>query len=284
MQPRPTPHITSPANPRIKATLKLRKQGGSRGRRAIGQFLAEGEREVDRAIAAGLTVVELFATATWLQQPPFELPQAPVHTLPEALFKTLCYHRQPEGVLAVVETPAWSADAWLETARDGTQPDDDPLLLVAVGTAKPGNLGAMARTAEAAGCAGLLAAGAEVDAFNPNAIRSSTGAVFTLPIVSMTERDAIDWLSASPYRVLASTPGAGVAGSVVDYRQVDWSGPVAVVIGPEDRGLGGAWLDSQQGGHDRAVTIPTRGRGVDSLNASTAAAVLLFEALRHRRA
>ena len=153
--------------------------------------------------------------------------------------------------------------------------EGDALYLVAVGTSKPGNLGAMARSAEAAGCKALLACGVPVDTFNPNAIRASTCAVFTLPIVNVEEAEAVNWLRGRGVRIAATTPDAGRA---VFYTDADLTGPLALVIGPEDAGLGESWLDVA----DVCVTIPTLGRTVDSLNAANAAAVLLFEAVRQR--
>ncbi len=147
-------------------------------------------------------------------------------------------------------------------------------MLVAVGTEKPGNLGAMVRTAAAAGFDAVLAAdvpGLTVDPFNPNAVRASTGAVFSLPTVSAPEARVLAYLQRQGVRLLAAAPRAEV-----NYTDADWTGPLAVVIGPEDRGLSDAWLDAA----DQRLAIPVAGGVVDSLNASAAAAVLLYEAAR----
>ena len=151
-----------------------------------------------------------------------------------------------------------------------------PMVLVAVGTAKPGNLGAMARTASAAGCAALVAAGTPVDVWNPNAIRASTGAVFSLPIVVCDEAEAQTQLRAAGYRLLVSTPEA--AGNV-PYTDAAYAGAVAVVVGPEDTGLSDAWLNAA----DTRVTIPMAPGPVDSLNASVTAGHLLLHAAAQRR-
>lgn len=265
--------ITSAANPRIKSAVKLRR---SRDRRKGGLFLAEGLREVRRAVAAGLDVVEVFhcpdllgtheagAVLSGLSE------SVPVFTVPGALLKMLAYRDEPEGIIAVVKQPAWALEGLPATRHD-------ELYLVAVGTAKPGNLGAMARSAEAAGCVAVLACGTPVDAFNPNAIRASTCAVFTLPIVDVDEAEALAWLRGRGMRIAAATPDAGRAAL---YTGADLTGPLALVIGPEDAGLSDAWLSAA----DVCVTIPTLGRTVDSLNAANAAAVLLFEAVRQRKA
>jgi len=263
--------ITSVQNPRVKALVKLRDQ---RGRRMAGRFIAEGRREVERAIAAGLRVESVWVCTELLGgDPGLPLsPQVELVSVSAAVFRKVAYVREPEGVLAVCEPPAWSVDA-LPSAGPTT------LDLVAVGTEKPGNLGAMVRTAQSAGCRSVIAAGTAVDAMNPNAIRASTGAVFTLPTVSMDEQAAMDYLVASGVRVIAAL----VDGSI-EHAQADYTGPCAIVIGPEDRGLSEPWRVATQKTGGAAVRIPMAGRSVDSLNASVAAGVLLFEAVRQRRA
>jgi RNA methyltransferase, TrmH family len=269
-----SPTITSAANPKIKAAVKLRR---SRDRREGGLFLAEGPREVQRAIEAGLDVLEVFhcpdlvkeqgvsATLSGLHE------SVAVYTVTEPLLKMLAYRDAPEGIIAVVRQPVWELEE-LSAIRGGGV---DELYLIAVGTAKPGNLGAMARSAEAAGCKAVLACGTPVDAFNPNAIRASTCAVFTLPIVNVDEGCAIKYLRDNGIRIAATTPDGERAQR---YTDTDLAGPLALVIGPEDTGLGDAWLDAA----DLCLSIPTLGRTVDSLNAANAAAVLLFEAVRQR--
>jgi TrmH family RNA methyltransferase len=169
----------------------------------------------------------------------------------------MAYRADPEGVIAIVEAPR------RELPRGGT------LYLVSVGIEKPGNLGAMARSAEAAGADALLVAEAQADVWNPNAIRASTGAVFGLPVVEAT---------------LAEIAGLGVGlvaavvGAAARYTEVDLTAPTAFLVGAEDRGLGEAWRRAA----DVEVSIPVRGGGADSLNAATAAAILLFEAVRQR--
>ena len=169
----------------------------------------------------------------------------------------MAYRAEPEGVLAVVEAPV------RELPRGGL------LYLVAVGIEKPGNLGAMARTAEAAGADALVVAEAQADAWNPNAIRASTGAVFTLPVVEASLDEVRCARRARRRRGRRRRDG-------VHRRRPD--APAALVVGAEDEGLDGRWRDAA----DLAVSIPLRGRAADSLNAATAAAVLLFEAVRQR--
>jgi RNA methyltransferase, TrmH family len=169
----------------------------------------------------------------------------------------MTYRAEPEGVLAVVEVPRREL------------PTSGSLYLVAVGIEKPGNLGAMARTADAAGADALVVAEAQADPWNPNAIRASTGAVFSLPVVEAT----LDDVKSLPTRLVAATPTASVA-----YTATDLAAPTALAIGAEDAGLPPAWLEAA----DLAVSIPLRDAAVDSLNAATAAAIILFEARRQR--
>jgi len=240
--------ITSTENPRVKAVLRLRK---GRERRRDGVFLDEGRREVERAVAAGLVVREVyFAPELIADWPGGEEVSARV-------LSRMSYRTDPEGVLAVVEIP------------QRTLPVESTLLLVAVGIEKPGNLGAMARTADAAGADALLIGDATVDPWNPNAIRASTGAVFTLPIVEATR----DEIAALPQRKVAAVLGARHCHSDADYRE-----PTAFLVGAEDEGLDADWRAIA----DAEVEIPMSGAAADSLNASAAAAVLLCEAVRQR--
>ena len=221
-----------------------------RERRQTGLFVAEGPREVERARAAGLRIVTTYYVPTLLEWDEGE-------EVSERVLAKMAYRAEPEGVLAVVEAPKPDL------------PCDGTLYLVAVGIEKPGNLGAMARTADAAGADALVVAEGTADPWNPNAIRASTGAVFTLPVVEATLGD----VRALPVALVAATPNAQTMVTDADLSQ-----PVAIAIGAEDEGLPQAWLDAA----DIEVAIPTRGASVDSLNASNAAAVILFEALRQR--
>jgi TrmH family RNA methyltransferase len=239
--------ITSLDNPRVKEVLHLRK---ARERRRSGLFLAEGPREVERAAAAGLRIVASYCAPSLLEWPGAD-------EVSERVLARMSYRAEPEGVLAVVEAPR------RELPRGGT------LYLVAVGIEKPGNLGAMARSADAAGADALVVAEAAADPWNPNAIRASTGAVFTLPVVEAT----LDELRALDARLVAAVVGAGTR-----HTDADLTGPVALAVGAEDDGLPARWRDAA----DVAVEIPLRGRVADSLNAATAAAILLFEAVRQR--
>ncbi len=240
--------ITSVDNPRVKDVVRLRK---SRERRRAGLFVAEGAREVERARAAGLTIVATYYAPELLAWPHGG------EEVSDRVLRKMAYRAEPEGVVAVVEAPR------RELPRAGT------LYLVAVGIEKPGNVGALARAADAAGADALVLAESESDPWNPNAIRASTGAVFTLPIVEAT----LDDIRSLDAQLVVATVDAARRHDDADLRR-----PTAIAIGAEDEGLPDRWLAAA----DVAVAIPMRGRAVDSLNAASAAAILLFEAVRQR--
>ena len=243
--------ITSVDNPRVKDVLRLRK---ARGRNAAGLFIAEGPREVARARAAGLTFVATYFAPALIDW------DGGGDEVDERVLRKMSYRDEPEGVIAVVQIP------------QRRLPDDSTLLLVAVGIEKPGNLGAMVRTADAAGADALLVGAAECDPWNPNAIRASTGSVFSLPIVAVS----VDDVAALPHTKVA----AAVDGTRT-FTERDYTHPTAFLVGAETEGLDDTW----QSIADDRVVIPMRhGAAADSLNASTAAALLLYEAVRQRAA
>ncbi|MGI8813874.1 MAG: TrmH family RNA methyltransferase [Pseudonocardia sp.] len=262
--------ITSTANPRIKAVLRLRRR---RDREDAGVTLVEGFEELSLALAAGVaprTVYhcpELAAEQEWdaaRRQPTFA--DAELVRVTKVVFERIAYRESPDGWLAVL--PAVGVD--LGELRVGT----DPLILVCVGVEKPGNLGAMLRTADAAGVTCVIAADPGTDWSNPNVVRASKGAVYSVPVAAADGRRALEWLVERGIPMLATTPDADTA-----YTRLDLRGPLAIAVGAEDVGLSPAWLDAA---HRRAM-IPMSGR-VDSLNVSAAAAILLYEAIRQRGA
>ena len=235
-------------NPRVKEVLRLRK---GRERRRTGLFVAEGRREVERARAAGLNVVTTYFAPTLIEW------DAGGEEVSERVLAKMAYRTEPEGVLAIVEAPR------------RVLPTDGTLYLAAVAIEKPGNLGALARTAAAAGADALVVAEAQADPWNPNAIRASTGAVFTLPVVEATLED----VRALPSELVATATGAATSYAGADLRR-----PITIAVGAEDAGLPQAWLDAA----DERITIPIASTATDSLNAATAAAIVLFEARRQR--
>jgi TrmH family RNA methyltransferase len=169
--------------------------------------------------------------------------------------------------VAIVETPHATLDDIAERLPT------DALIVVVEGVEKPGNLGAVLRSADAAGATAVVAADALTDPFNPNSIRASLGTIFTMPVVSAGSTETGDWLTARGIRAVAA-----VVDAPTRYTDADLTGPLAIVLGSEAAGLSAAW----RGGPAEPVSIPMAGIA-DSLNVSIAAAVLLFEAVRQRR-
>lgn len=248
--------ITSTSNERIKWLGRLRER---KHRDAEGNFLVEGERLYRRALEAGLKPVVTFVSGD------FDAIGETVSVAPDVLDKA-SYRTRSQGIIAVFP----QFDVRLESLEPSTQ---QPLLLIAEDVEKPGNLGAMMRTAAAAGADALITVGTTVDPFNPNSVRSSTGALFTLPLAISSWEETGPWLEARDVGVLGASPAGRVP-----LWETDMTGPSAVVIGAEDAGL------SEQAASIAGdlVVIPQTGAGVDSLNASVAAAVFLFEAVRQR--
>ena len=262
--------ITSTANPRVKSLARLRRR---RHRDEAGVTLVEGFEELILALRAGVVPVTVYCCPELLYGDEWDevkvLPafvEAEFVRVSRLVFDKITYRESPDGWLAVLP----SVGAELDDLRLGP----DPLVLVCVGVEKPGNLGAMLRTADAAGVAAVIAADPGTDWSNPNVVRASKGAVYTVPVAAAGERRVLEWLAEHGIPVLATTPDADAY-----YTELDLRGPLAIAVGAEDVGLSPAWLS---GAHRRAL-IPMSGR-VDSLNVSAAAAVLLYEAVRQRRA
>lgn len=273
--------ITSRRNQHVEAVQLLRRR---RGREQTGLFVGEGMRQIDRALRAGLVLRQLFVCPQVLGQAvidgwPSGLALRPgqeveLFEVNESVLSKLAYRENPQGVVAVFEQRRWDM-AQVISPPPAAVAD---LWLVSVGATKPGNVGAMARTAAAAGAQGLLLADAVVDIYNPNAICASTGAVFSLPVIGAGSDAILTALAQREVSIVAADPGAAVR-----HTQVDLTGPTALVIGGEDQGLDDTWRAAASQGHGKLVSIPMAGGDVDSLNAASAAAVLLYEAVRQRR-
>jgi TrmH family RNA methyltransferase len=258
--------ITSPANPRIKELTRLSRPAM---RRQTGLFLLETTRQLTRALDAGCDLLELYVCDELLSDRSIVRRAAERDITPVPISQRVCeklaYRQNPQGLIAVMRA--------VNRALEQLEPAGTPLLVVCSGLEKPGNLGAIIRSAEAAGAGALLIDDPDADLYNPNLIRASTGAVFSLPIIRDTTDRLMDWLGKHGVMLTAATPEADVP-----YTQVDLTGPTALVVGREDQGLDQAWRDAA----GQQVSIPMVGR-VDSLNVSVTAAVLLFEAARQRR-
>jgi len=260
--------VESAANPRVKAILALRRR---RDRERAGVILVEGYEELETALASGARPRSLYYCPALIADPTqLRLLDraggmgAELVELSRPAFERVAYREGPDGWLALLPM--------VPTSLEQLELPADPLVLVCESVEKPGNLGAMLRTADAAGVAAVVAAEGVTDWGNPNVVRASKGAVFTVPVAGAGTGEVLEWLRARRVAVVATTPDAGVPFVVPDL-----TGGVAVVVGAERRGLSPAWLDQA----DARIRVPMFGR-VNSLNVATCAALVVYEALRQR--
>jgi RNA methyltransferase, TrmH family len=264
-----TLEITSPANPRVKQLVALRRR---RERDEAGVTLVEGQAEIQLALASGVAPQSLYycqeLTGGLAGQVADEAAErgSEVIRVSRPVFEKISYREGPDGLLAVVPS--------VESALDRLSLGDRPLVLVCAGLEKPGNLGAILRTADAAGVAAVIAAGPVTDWGNPNVVRASKGTIFSVPVASATGTEVLGWLESRGLQLVAATPDAERL-----VTDADLTGPTAIAVGAEQTGLPAEWLDRA----DTRVRIPMFGRA-DSLNVSTSAAILLYEAVRQRGA
>ncbi len=258
-----TEKITSARNERIRQVLELQEK--SRTRRALGLFVVEGRRELEHCLEAGYELDSVFWCPEILPELPQELiGDVPVSELTAELYGKIAYRGGTEGLVARVK-------ARPHTLEDLTL-KDNPLIVVLESVEKPGNLGAVFRSADAAGADAVIICDPLTDLYNPNLIRSSIGGVFIVQSAVCDSASAISWLKARGMKILTA--------QLQDsswYYDVDMKGGTAIVIGTEATGLTEQWREAA----DAHIRIPMLG-ALDSLNASVSAAILLFEAVRQR--
>jgi len=270
MPSRPDLEITSPANPRLKQLVALRRR---RARDEAGVTVVEGFEELGLALDAGVRPRALFYSPELMLDADEQLQVVDdlrasgveVVRVSRPAFEKVAYREGPDGFMALV--PAVRADL------GDLELPSAPLVLVCEGLEKPGNLGAMLRTADAAGVDAVIAVDPVTDWGNPNVIRGSKGTVFSVPVASATLGEALAWLRERGIRLVATTPDTELL-----HTDVDLTGGVAIAVGTEKFGLTGEALRAA----DLRVRIPMHGQ-VNSLNASAAAAIVVYEALRQRR-
>lgn len=269
--------ITSTANPRIKNVVRL--SASRRHRNRLGLTLVEGAREVRRCLDAGVTPKEIYICRELAGTGAPDLlarlegeeaaPASPRFYVSPQVFAKMAVRGESGGLLLVIP--------YLPTGLESLRLSANPFLAVVEGAEKPGNLGAILRTADAAGVDGLLVAfdpgqGVGTDLHNPNVIRASLGARFTVPCAAAPSQRLIPWLRARGIQIVAAGPQAPTI-----YTQVDLTGPVAIVTGSEAHGLSQIWWEAA----DLRVRIPMFGV-VDSLNLAASTALLLYEVVRQR--
>lgn len=262
--------IDSPQNPRIKNLVKLRER---RARNDQGVFIAEGYRALSRALDKDVIPRELYFSREWfLGENEDALLQraadagARLFEVSKLAFEKIAYRDRPEGLLGLIGQ--WSR------SLDELALSDPPFLLIVESIEKPGNLGTLLRSADAAGVDAVICCDPVTDLFNPNVVRSSTGVLFSMPTVMTTSDDVIQWIRKKGIVAVATTPHTDTL-----YSDADLTGPLAVVMGSEQFGLSDTWLAAAE----KNVRIPMAGQA-DSLNVAMAALVTLFEAVRQRGA
>ena len=253
--------ITSLKNPKIKDLLSLSEK--SRERRERGLFVVEGQREVARALAAGYEAETLFVCEAYLSEPLVVAPDK-VFPVSKEVYERIAYRGGTEGVVAVLRTRNQSLEAL--SLRE------NPLILVLESVEKPGNIGAVLRSADAAGVDAVLVCDPLTDLYNPNLIRASLGALFSVPTLCCTSQEAATWLKHHGIAILT----AQLQDSEL-YFDTGMTRGTALVMGTEDRGLSPFWREQA----DAHIRIPMAGM-MDSLNVSVSAAILCFEAVRQR--
>ena len=270
-----TETVTSAQNPKIKELLALQEK--SRLRREKRLFVVEGRRELEHCVAAGFRVRTLFVCreichdddlerilgkAGW---PAYGNQEPHIVEIPALLYEKTAYRGSTEGIMAEVEY----RDMTLESLELG----ENPLIAVLESVEKPGNLGAVLRSADAAGADAVIICDPLTDLYNPNLIRASIGAVFSRQVVTASSEDAIGWLKSHDIQILTA--------QLQDsewYYDTDMRRGTAIVMGTESTGLSDIWRKAA----DAHIKIPMLGR-LDSLNVSVSAAILLYEAVRQRK-
>ncbi|POY38986.1 rRNA methyltransferase [Solitalea longa] len=255
--------LSSTQNPKIKNVLKLQEKSSERRKQNLIVF--EGNRELGLALDAGFKIKTLFVCQeVWGDERIEGVSQRDIFYISKEVFDKIAYREGSDGLIIIAEPQYHS----LETLKL----PKNPFLIILEAVEKPGNLGAILRTADAAQVDAVIVCDPRTDIYNPNAIRSSVGCVFTTQIVASTSDEVLEWLKA---RGIVSYAAALTATEF--YHETDMAKPCAIVMGTEATGLTDKWLN----GADKQIKIPMRGK-IDSLNVSTSTAILAFEAMRQR--
>jgi TrmH family RNA methyltransferase len=265
--------ITSLQNAKVKHVVALQQKSSLR--REEGLFVVEGQREIGHCIACGYEVVEVFVNQgdrsldSAQNHGPVPLIHAPQLYVSPQVYEKMAYRGSTEGLIAVVRTKEHTLSA-LSRQLSSRQ---NPLIVVLESVEKPGNLGAILRTAEAAGVDAVIVCDPLTDLYNPNLIRASIGGVFSVPTATCTSEECIRFLKAHGIRILTAQ-----LQDSYEYYDYDMRQATAIVMGTESTGLTPQWREAA----DAHIRIPMLGR-LDSLNVSVSAAILMYEAVRQRR-
>ena len=254
--------ITSPQNQRIKHVVALQQKSSLR--REEGLFVVEGQREIEHCMASGYEVVEVF-TVDSLQF----TGDSPVTRVSPQVYEKMAYRGSTEGMIAIVK----AKDHSISSVNCKLLSVNNPLVVVLESVEKPGNLGAILRSADAANVDAVIVCDPLTDLYNPNLIRASIGAIFTVPTAVCTSEECIAFLKERKIKILTAQ-----LQDSYEYYSYDMRQATAIVMGTESTGLTQQWREAA----DAHIRIPMLGR-LDSLNVSVSAAILMYEAVRQRK-
>ncbi|GGD57477.1 TrmH family RNA methyltransferase [Muriicola marianensis] len=264
----PPKKISSLQNPLVRQVTQLKHKNRERGK--TGLFVLEGQRELSMALKGGyrietiLIYPEFFPLEEAKKFLTGRAEQAELIELSKDVYQKLAYREKTEGVLAIARTKDHSLNS-LELP-------EDPLILIAEAVEKPGNLGALLRTADAAKLDAVIIADPKGDLYNPNTVRSSVGCLFTVPVATASSKEVLAFLRRRGIKVYSAT-----LTRAIPYTSVDYTGGCAIAVGTESTGLSEIWTNQAE----ERVVIPMEGE-IDSMNVSVSAAILIFEAKRQR--
>ncbi len=257
-------NINSLENKKIKEIVRLRK---ANIRKESGLFLIDGKREISAALEAGIKIEEIFYCPDFSPDDSGLLEGISYESqvvVSKSVFQKMAYKENPDGFLATAKS--------INTSLDKIKLSKNPLIVILESVEKPGNLGAIIRTAYAAGVDAIIINDNQTDIFNPNVIRASEGLIFNTQIASASIEATINWLKSNHIKSFAAATSASS-----DYLKSDMSGPTAIVLGSEANGLSDKWLKVV----NKKILISMK-KGIDSLNVSVSAAIIIFEAVRQR--
>ena len=261
--------IDSVKNPQIKELVLIKEK--SRWRKKHGLFVAEGKKEVEMSLKGNCKLLKVFYCSSILALDEVEKLMGRYRVEPDIIevskdvYARIAYRDKTEGLVALGQAKSHE----LRTLHFNSEA---PLVLVTESPEKPGNVGAMLRTADAAALDAVIVSNPRTDLYNPNVIRSSLGCVFTVPVSLGSNEEVLGFLKERGFKIYAAELNAAKL-----YSEVDFSGPTAIVVGTESTGLTEEWLKAA----DTNILIPMKGE-IDSMNVSVSAAILIFEAVRQR--
>jgi len=264
-----SPEITSLTNPRVKNVVRLRQRSH---RDDLGKMLIEGFREISRALDNNHPLDEILYCEKLFQgennrtllERGAQAAGARLISCSAPVFKKMSYRDRPDGLLAVAPQVSHTLNQ--------IKLNESPFIVIAEAIEKPGNLGTILRSSDAAGVDAVIVCDRCTDINNPNVVRASVGTIFSLPVVETTSSEVIAWLKANKIQSVATTPHTDNL-----YSDVDLKRGVAVVVGTEQYGLSDTWLNASE----IKVRIPMLGQA-DSLNVASATTILLYEVVRQR--